>query len=256
MFITGNQVQDHIITQLSSTPLTAKELSQSIEVSIQSIHKSLQRLLESNVVIKHKTSYTLNQEWVSALSNKLRQGQTILLEPGESVGYTFNSFDHLDRYWKHTLFPLINQANKIYIYDPHWIWWYLPNNIESEAEFVRNFNADHKGFLLIGGGTAEDREIRRQWQHDFFRISAQDTPKLPRHHYYTVIDNLVITTSISKTAASMIDEVYETNLVNLQLAKKLQPVLETVTHKISLKVENNQAKANKIKSIISKDFII
>ena len=256
MVISGNEVQDQIITILGIEATTAHELAGKIGVSLQSIHKTLKKLVKNHVVLKQKTLYILNQEWIANLYIKLGQNQLIQLDEGEKLSYHFTSFEHLERFWKHSLFPLIGYNNQIFIYDPHWIWWYLPDNFESEAEFARSFNKNHCGYFLIGGNDAEDQEIRRQWQHEYLRINLDPDIKIPRKNYHTVIGDLVFTTLIPKVVTDEIDKIYQAGYKGQDLKKRLQPVLTNKVPKIIFKIECNKAKAKKIKKIIGKDFAI
>lgn len=256
MFITGNAIQDQILQALSYKSLTAKELGSVVSVSIQSIHKVLRKLVNAEVVLKHNVNYSLNQEWVAGNFNKLSNSDFINLSPEEHFKHTFNNFKHLERFWKHTLTPLITKSDQVFIYNPHWIWWYIPDNFQSEANFVNSFNKSHRCYLMIGSNTVEDQSIRRLWQDDFFRISLNTDSSLSKKEFYTVINNLVITTTLPLAVIKQIDTHYQSSQVGKNLAKSLEPVLTRTVNKIILSVENNQNKANKLRKIISQDFVL
>src|SRR5690606_27579584 len=107
------------------------------EVTIQAIYKALRELEGNKIVVKTKKEYELSQEWVQTVLNRLsnQPSRFSQLAEGEAITYRFTDYEHLERVWKNAVLPLIEETEEIFIYNPHWIWFYLPDNYESEMFF-------------------------------------------------------------------------------------------------------------------------
>jgi ribosome biogenesis protein Nip4 len=108
-------IRNKVIEVLSENwPLTAKQIynklqrSHGVSVSYQAVHKQLKLMLEQKMLVKKKTEYLINEEWIEkiqknteAMAQRIKNNQKGInlteMNEGESVNLSFNGI--LDLGW-------------------------------------------------------------------------------------------------------------------------------------------------------------
>jgi len=177
---------------------------------------------------------------------------------GEQVAYTFTSVEHLDIFWKTIAFQFeeYEKDGQIFFYNPHNFWAYIPELQESEDEYYVHFAKTKKhAFFTVGGTTHADREFKRKYQDEFLQIDTRTVPSLGCRDHTTVLGDFIITARLSTGLAKLLDELYEQG----ELIETILPSILTAYKKdsrVRLTFEHNATKAKKLRTLLSKNFVL
>lgn len=256
-------LKEEILEILLQGPASSKKirsilLEKNIEVSIQGIYKQLNTLLESNVILKNKQTYSVSNEWIKEASKIIDVQEIELPEEGEKFTYKFNSLQKLDEHWKHVMssFRKKYKNEAFFSYCPHQIWIYVPNRSDSEIQY-KNEHEEEKyyNFYTIGGNTDLDKKFKKLFQGDYYRIENLEISGVKREVFLSTFGTNIIKTSIDKKLSAKIDSIYNENSSNKEKESALREILSK-PHKCTFSIENNKKKSLLIKKKISKPFYL
>lgn len=163
-------------------------------ISLQHLYRILTKMTDEQMLVKVKSSVSVNLMWMSYVEffaqrcqrTSLEQLQRVggfPLEPGRKKTFEVHSLAALETMWNHVLVELyrITQVKDLYKYYSH-AWWQLTDKGVSPAFYAA---LQEKGILcrwLFGNGTALDRGASQRISAVFPALIALDPP-FPREGY-------------------------------------------------------------------------
>jgi hypothetical protein len=266
MLLGSNQtIEERIISILAKESLSPQKLwlrvrEQAGEVTIQAVYKALRMLMAEGAVVRDMKKVALSEEWRGRLTELFSERRaTFELAEGESVTYRFKDLASHDFFWKHTVSSFLKQeeAVPVFHYVPHEMWVHFPDREESQIKYLRSFEEKKRlGYLALGGETFMDKEYKRTYQSEFLSIDTYGPDKIfERNRHYSIIGDIIVTTSVSEELAGMVDLIYEESSPESDFLKSIHEVFKT-SGAGKIKIERNKAKAKKLRKRISKNFFI
>lgn len=260
LFSREQSVEDRIVGLTVGERLTLttihKELGGGEKLTLRAVYKAVDKLIKAGVLIKVGKRVTVDGQWASGVGDRLAKVAGPTLGAGERASYTFTSIDSLDAFWVTTVMPLEAASSKgeTFFYNPHNFWAYLPSRKESEDAYYEHFaTSKQQGFFTVGGDTAADLEFKRGYQTDKLQITLINISDITRRDHITVIEPFVVTVRLTRSLAEKIDYLYAFHPSIQTLTPQLVKLCEK-PGKIKLLVENDAAKAKKLRKILAKDF--
>lgn len=236
-----------------------KVLTEGKKVTIQALYKALRYLISASVVVKSGKKLSVSQEWANNIASLSNSGNAIpKLVEGESVHYYYKSLLHLDAYWKHLMksFKSTYPGYPTYLYSPYGIWFHIEQRQESQVSFIKEFEIEkHHGFMIIGNDGQFDRSLKRTFQSDFMQVDTWHTNPFRLTDGYTIINDYVITTRLSKKMTKLIAEVYHTFSDEASIELGLSKILQT-KDSAQIIMERNSKKAKALRKKLSKNLYI
>lgn len=223
---------------------------------MRAVYKAVNKLINAGVLLKVGKHVMIDQEWAKRVEDMLGSTSETILSNGERAVYTFASMEHVDAFWKTTVLPLEQSvlAKEILFYNPHNFWAYLPARKESEDSYYNHFSeADRYGFFTVGGEYAADAEFKREYQNEHLQIDLRDISLFRKTDHITIIDPFIITVRLAKGVSERIDKLYSSG----RSLKDILPDIVSICQKpgkIRFVIENNPAKAEKLKKSLSRNF--
>jgi cellulose synthase/poly-beta-1,6-N-acetylglucosamine synthase-like glycosyltransferase len=238
-------VKDAIISVLSQDwPLTAKKIfvkvkNMNLDISYQAVHKTIQELLESEILVKQGKEYELNLEWLNKIENfgsnvstkyetGQRQPMETLIERG-IINLNFETFKHLSEF----SLPIFvaecpNPENKIGICNFSHIYPMLGYS-EKVYKDMKTLCLKYKFYSLCKYDTALDR-----WFADFFRKVGKKVKlgvNYGGEYDVIVVGDYVMQIFFTKEFKRDLDKLYKntTNVGEVDLNELLSHVLEKRT---------------------------
>lgn len=259
---TQKTTDDLIIELLADGSQTGKAVFNHVHntksISKQSVYERLRNLINQDIILKIKTKYFLNNEWVDKIDNLFTNYNAPSLVVGESISYSFNSLSALNTHWKHLFYSYnsINPDIPAFSYDKHPFWEHLSNHQENEEKYFRLFKRDRQSvFFLIGSEYAMDLEFKKRNQGEFYKINCVEVNKFNTRDFIMVFGDIVMTSRVPQEFIDQISELYRKELSLETLRIEVRELVEQVTH-ATLKIEHNAKKARKFQKTILKDFLI
>lgn len=232
-------------------------LAEGEKTTLQGVYKSVRRLLDNGIILKHHATISINNEWAENLLELLEQAMRPLkLASGESQSYSFKLLSSLDAQWKHIMAPLEKSFADypVFLYNPYDIWHELPDRRDSEIAYYRQFAKDKRYcFCLLGKQNIHNSAFKQSFQDDFLQISVGNELFSDRDHI-AVISDYVITTKLPPALVKAINAIYESCAQEF-LPEKISALFSKSTA-IKLKIERNRKKASLIRQKIAKDFYL
>jgi hypothetical protein len=170
--------------------------------------------------------------------------------------HSFTTIAHLDAFWTTIAFQLedLEKDGQIFFCNPHNFWAYIPERKENEDAYYSHFEESKlHAFFTIGGDSIADTEFKRAYQDEYLQIDTRAVSSLPRTDHITIMGDFVITVRIAKPLAARIDELYALG----QSISELSPSLIKLYRKSfpsRFILENNPAKAERLKKTLSRNF--
>lgn len=264
IFSADESLEDIVLKIVLNRPITVSTLKKilegrGIQVTIQGVYKVLRNLVNGEVLVKQKMTYSISEEWRSRVLDGLRvvENQFELAE-GERVSFELASLVHLDQQWKNIVLPLQSskQGQPVFMYNPHEIWSHLsPSRKQSEKEFYESF-VKNKTYVFnaVGGGTVHDNSVKMAMRSENVQI-VTGKEYFPKTDYPTIFGDYIVTTRISAKLAAEVENIYTSSRDVFELEKNLQKVgLEK--KKVRLILERDAEKARRLRKKLSKDFYI
>jgi len=172
-----------------------KELTKlhKLDVSLQHLYRTVNRLIEEQVLIKTKSALSLNLMWLSYIAFFADKGRSKLLEQREMGGvqlkegqrkqFDLDTLADVQTLWNHLLVQLHREAPQKYLfkYYSH-VWWQLGRHALNpdfyKAIRERGVNCE----WLYGNDTFLDRETLKRHGELFDWRIAKDPP-FPKEGY-------------------------------------------------------------------------
>lgn len=260
---THKNLKEEIIEILLQRTTSSKRIKtilqeRNINVTVQAIYKQLNTLLESEVILKNKKDYIINNEWIKNVSKIIDVQEIELPEEGEKFTYKFNSLQNLDAHWKHATeaFNKTLGNEPMFLYSYHQFWIYTPTREESERKFAGEFiNKKQYTFYVVGGVTDLDKKYRNSLKDSYHKVENYSIKSLKDKEHILVIGNFIINVQVPDDITKKIDIIYKTDKDVIAREKDLRELL-TLNHKSMFTIENNFKKANQIKRKIGQPFVL
>lgn len=251
-------VEDRIVELAAKARVTVRSLHETLVkehgLTLRAVYKAVNKLIDSGVLLKVGKQVLVDQEWARRAVDTLGAASGPLLSNGERVTYTFTSVEHLDSFWKTIVLPL--GAREIFFYNPHNFWAYLPARKASEDAYYQHFaTAKQYGFFTLGGGTAADKEFKRSYQGEHLQIDLREVSRFKKTDHITIVDSFIMTVRLSKSVSERIDKLYSTNRSMNEILPDIAAICQK-PGKIRFLIENNQAKAARLRQFLSRNFYI
>lgn len=264
LFTHKESLEDMVIRLLSQGSFEAGELYEQVlvegkKVTIQALYKALRYLISASVVVKSGKKLSVSQEWANNLASLSNSGNAIpKLVEGESAHYYYKSLLHLDAYWKHLMesFKSTYPGYPTYLYSPYGIWFHIEQRQESQVSFIREFEKEqHYGFMIIGNDSQFDRSLKRTFQSDFLQVDTWHNNPFRPTDGYTIINDYVITTRLSKKMTKLIADVYNSFSDEDSIEAGLNKILQ-IKDSAQIIMERNSKKAKALRKKLSKNLYI
>lgn len=226
-------------------------------VTKQAVYKTLKKLCNDEIIIKHKDTFSINNIWKKRVVSLLEHSNRFpSLKEGESIAYSFKSFKQLDEYWKHIQEGTLEDAKTTYFFCPHQYWWFVPGRRESEINFYTSFEENKQNaILLLGGRTKTDIEMKRLISNEYVQVHPEEDHGLRMTDNLTVKNDLIIRTRLSFSTSTAINDIFNRNLSYVETEKLLQKFFNK-NIAVRILIERNQKKAEKLRKQIGKYFFI
>lgn len=264
LYSQDRELEDRIVELLVNSDHTVKSIHKTISpklsrpVTLRAIYKSVNKLIDANVLIKVGKKVILNREWSQSTQLGLSGKKKLpLLSIDEKIVYTLSSMTHIDTYWK-TITSQIHEENKfpVFFYNPHDIWIYIPERRDSEDSYYRSFDKlKQHAFFSVGGTSDADKKFKQKYQSDYLQIDLSKSTYFNRNAHITILGNYIITVTLPKTCATCIDALYNQNESEEVMINKMREIVQT-PQEIKIVVENNSNKAKKLRKRLAKNFHI
>lgn len=254
-----------IIDELALFPkLTAHDLLRHLShhgpFSTAGLYKELSYLLENGIVVKEKKRFSLGLPWifsVIAYGQKLQEKylksellSDYLPAPGQRRKWEFLDLLSMDDFWNQMILTLFARCKENIMYE--WVPrpWFTLVHPEKEDALQRGIKLlKKKVYMIVGSDGFLDRESTTILSPLAYTISFAEGPfHRLRTQYFDVIDNYVLTIILPPTIALTIDRYFDQySKKNARLDPRELISLLTFKQKITLKIENNPAKASYLK---------
>jgi hypothetical protein len=254
-------LEDKIAELILASPYQVKRLHEELvhqdsRLSLRAVYKAVNQLIDSGILLKVGKVIRVNEEWARYIRKQLAQTASLQLAVGERMTHSFTSIAHLDAFWTTIAFQLeeLEKDGEIFFYNPHNFWAYIPERKENEDAYYSHF-AESKlhAFFTIGGESHADLEFKRNYQNEYLQIDTRLIPSLSRTDHITIMGDFIITVRIAKQLAIHMDELYASG----QTISGLSPSLIKLYRRSfpsRFVLENNPAKAERLKKILSLNF--
>ena len=267
MFLhTERKLRENILLILSrGKRLTVRQIAGRLvqakhDYSTSALYKELAGLQDAGVVVKVDGRFSISTAWiltldsfVNILKNSHLQSNhlgAILPAEGERRRWTFRSIEACDRFWVELMLALLKQpqVSRLYQWLPH--PWHQLLHYELGNQFEAALRAlDATNYVIVGGDTYLDRRATRSWSKDVFLYSHSPGPFAKETtSYVNVVDSYVLYTTYPAVLCKEIDQVFRS--VTCLADLKSYPVAAIFQKSISIKMrlENNPAKAKRLRS--------
>ncbi len=162
-------------------------------VTKQAVYKTLKKLCNDEIIIKHKDTFSINNIWKKRVVSLLEHSNRFpSLKEGESIAYSFKSFKQLDEYWKHIQEGTLEDAKTTYFFCPHQYWWFVPGRRESEVTFYKSFEENKEipfisdlPYMFTEFDTNSNKLSFEEFKQKIYSFKCKDL----LFQYYKTIDN-------------------------------------------------------------------
>ncbi len=260
-------IETFIIDKLINGPLsTTTIVSQTMRakcVTKEAVYKALRGLLKKEIVVKGGKRISLSNQWVIDMAEKWRQAEAQyigkanikLLGDRNSVVYTCKTIDQLDSLWNHTILEicyLLQSETTLLFYSPH--YWFPLIRGNSEHSLIHTLTArGHTWLQLAGYKEPMDLNLRKSFPLKEIEYHAEH---ISEKQYINVFGDYVLEISLDKKAADHIHRWYRNNdKLSEEALHNLEKVL-TIKGTYKLKVSKNPKKAEKLRKLFAKYFLI
>lgn len=141
-----------------------------------------------------------------------------------------------------------------FAYNPH-DWFFIARN-KTESE-LRDFINKKGGIyvMTVGGKTALDRHIRREFDGKRAKYHMRDKPMFTKNNYYVnVVGDFIVEVLIDKKIAGRIENLYgKTGFYSDNAKEELQTIINS-KGKSRLTISRNKAKAKMLVNKLAKPF--
>ena len=277
MIIKPKIVEDYILTSLQVGSKGTTELLEELQAvragtTKQAFYQTLRKLKKEEVVVVYAKRVSLSHIWINTMAeyfNNVKRKYSfesekpgedfLMLSDGEKISYTFKDPHTTDIFWGHAFGILVEQTQKdtpVLIYNPH--EWFIIAREESEKTLFTNIkNRGQKLLVLIGNKNKIDIETGKWFDGNALQYFATEDKLFDKNNYYVnIFDDFIIEAWIDQTTADEIDTYYKNNeFINEQSLKSLREIVSK-KGKNKLTISRNKRKAEKLRSIFKKYFLV
>lgn len=257
-----SETDDLIVERLSKGESTVKdmfnEVHESHPVTLQATYKAVNKLIKQEVIAKVGKKISLSKEWINKVRTGLGEGiQLPKLNDGESLTFSFNSFEQQDIFWKHLMLLVQEEVGPrfpVFFVDPHEMFLFL--RPESQREYLQSFAKDRRyGFMTLGGNSFGDKEYRKEFESEYFQVNFAPGDIKKRHVHIVVIGDFISETIVTPEMAQKIDELYEKD-TNLEVLTHGVKDLFKSKNQVRMRFSRNAERASRLRRRLAKPFFI
>lgn len=234
--------------------------------STQAIHKTLNRLIEGNIVTRINKRYQLSHAYIFRLEEKVRRlKQAYILKRAESYAlpegtkheFKVASLAELDKLCNDILFEKLQALEKPADYLQHVPHaWFSLVQMSEEIRVTDQILEHCKGFYtLVNGSSPLDLWLKKFYSGPKLFYAVKPKPvQRERYHQYAVIGNYVIEAWYPKETGRRLSNVFRsaTRISMLDIPELLS--LANTPTSITLTLLHNHKKAQKIRAALLKEF--
>lgn len=262
-------VESSLVELLLRQPSTAVELLQLVQkckpkTPKQTIYQGIRKLLKKDIVVVHKKIISLNKIWVSEVKERFEKVSSfcdplLLIPEGKSIYHEFPNLSIAISHWSHAGLVLGEQAPKnipLVFWNPH--HFFFITNTQSERRFFSDLQKQGKTILVTTGDTtAVDKLIRKsETNTSTFRMNLEEDTSFPNTYYLDCYGDFVIETFLEQELADAIDNWFLTTKTITEKSKQSLLELFTKDFTITQKISRNNKKAQKLRALLLKGFVI
>lgn len=274
LFSAHKNLEQSAVECLQKGPLSTGELLKSMQkkrprTTKQGMYAVLRKLIQSEIVLKHKKQISLNVTWLTKVESFVtlaehfyasagRSGSFLGLSDGENIRYEFHNTNATDAFWIHVLLLLVEAHPKTpwFGYNPH--DWFFIARAESERA-LRDFLVKKGGqyLMVVGGKRPLDKLIRKEFDGKRSQYFMRESPMFPQNNYYVnIIGDFIIEVWIDAMQAEAIEQLYATATASTpEVVRQLQDIIRS-KGKTKFVVSRNKKKAEVLRAKLSKPFYI
>ena len=254
---------DYTIEALLERAMTVSELQTYLEkkkvsATVQGIYGTLRQLISEDIVVKEKKVYSVSNVWTNKLSRMISKRPLFHLQDGEQTIYRFKKIEHSDAFWKHIFTDIEDEVghSPIFCFMPHQFWIHIPERRQSELDYYMSLEKNRvRGYTIIGGDSLSDKETKKSLVSEYNQIHLNAKTSTNRRDHICVTGPYVISTRVSKSFAQAVDHIYKIATSEQELQKKLEIAFKKAGL-ITITIDHDLVKANKLRKYIGKDFHI
>ena len=274
IFSAHKNLGESVIGYLQKGPLFTGELLKFLQkkrprTTKQGMYAVLRKLIQAEVVLKHKKQISLNVTWLTKVESFVtlaehfyasasRSGSFLSLADGENIRYEFHNTNATDAFWIHVLLLLVeaHPRQPWFGYNPH--DWFFVARAESERA-LRDFLVKKGGqyLMVVGSKRPLDKLIRKEFDGKRSQYFMRETPMFPQNNYYVnIIGDYIIEVWIDTAQAKAIERLYATATeATTEVVKQLQDIIRS-KGKTKFVVSRNKKKAGALRAKLSNPFYI
>ncbi|MBP7831545.1 MAG: hypothetical protein KA028_00815 [Candidatus Pacebacteria bacterium] len=269
-------VEEHVLAllqkgSLGTADMLAKVQAARIGTTKQALYQTLHKLKKEEVVVMRSKQVSLSHIWIKKMAEYFAIAERsygtheqpgedfLLLKDGDKISYTFKDPTQTDMFLGHAFGVLAEVTSKdepIYLYNPH-EWFFLARH-ETERYLFDKLIANKKQLYLIAGNRDPlDVYVAKEFNNDLSQYYASSTPLFEKGNYYfNIYGDYIMEFWIDEATSEEIDLFYKNTTVFDEAAeKKIKGIIErSGRNKVS--ISKNARKAEKLKKIFAKYFLI
>lgn len=260
-------IDSYIIDLLTRGPVPTANIVATViknkKVTKEAVYKALRILLKQEIIVKGGKSLSLSNQWVINMAEKWRSaeeryvGKANIKMLGEksSVIYTCKTIDQLDSLWNHTILDIsytLKPEMTLLLYSPH--YWFPLIRGGSEHNIIHTITKrGHRWLQLAGHTEPMDRNWRKYFPLKEIEYHAEN---IQEKSYFNVLGDYILEITLDKKAVDYIHRWYKTNTtISDSVIHELEKVL-SIKGTYKLKISKNPAKAQKLRKLFGKYFLI
>ncbi len=267
-------LEEVIIEKLAGNTASGKQLlaaARNLKVTLtkQALYVVLRRLLATEVVVKHGTTYSLSNVWLDQMAVFFAKAQErygsqqkgadfLMLGNGDKISYSFKNLNETDGFWGHAfdvLADVMPADEPIFIYNPH--EWFLYARQKNETHLFNKLKGDKRQlWLTIGSRDPLDVYAKQFFDGQYLQYHMNDKTLFEKRNYYlNIFGDYIIEATTDPETALHIDEFYKNTTV---YDENVIPALQKIVSrgKTKLTISRNNRKAKKLKGLFAQFFYI
>lgn len=237
----------------------------------QGFYQALRKLKKDEVAIVYAKRVSLSHIWINKMADYFRKAESMYastsspsddflkLADGDKISYTFKNPDLTDQFWGHA-FGILNNATSeheaLYMYDPH-EWFFLARHASERLLFDEVLDRGKEIYMIVGGKTPLDKYVSKEFDNKKSFYYMTEEKLFPKSNYYVnIFGDFLIEVWLDQKTERAINEFYKTTSEWSSDAEiALKEIIRT-RGKNKLTISRNKHKADKIKRIFKKYFVI
>ncbi len=262
-------VESSLVELLLRQPSTAVELLELVQKSKpktpkQTIYQGIRKLLKKDIVVVHKKVISLNKLWISDIKERFEKVSSfcdplLLIPEGKSIYQEFPNLSLAVSHWSHAGLVLGEQAPEsvpLVFWNPH--HFFFITNTQSAQRFFSDLQKQGKTILVTTGNiTTLDKLIRKnETNNSTFRMNLEEAPSFSNTYYLDIYGDFIVETFLEQELADKIDAWFLATKTVTEKSRKSLLELFTEDYVITQRISRNNKKAQKLRALLLKDFVI